>query len=62
MRRRSPARYNPNASPQRILKDVPGSPCPICNKLVAMESAKTDENGHAVHEDCYVVIVKPSTL
>ena len=28
--------------------------CPICNKTVALETAKTDEDGHAVHEKCYL--------
>lgn len=29
--------------------------CPICNKSVVLESAKTDENGGAVHEECYLL-------
>ena len=29
--------------------------CPICNTPVALESAKTDENGKATHEDCYLL-------
>jgi hypothetical protein len=28
--------------------------CPICNKPIALETSKTDENGRAVHEDCYI--------
>ena len=58
MRRRPTASYNLNAFPKRLLKDVSGTFCPICNNPVAMESAKTDENGHAVHEDCYVLKIK----
>ena len=27
--------------------------CPICRKPVRLESSKTDEDGQAVHEDCY---------
>ena len=27
--------------------------CSVCNKPVKLESAKTDEDGQAVHEDCY---------
>ena len=27
--------------------------CAICNKPVELETAKTDENGKAVHGDCY---------
>ena len=33
-----------------------GTPiCSICKEPVRLETAKTDENGQAVHEDCYVV-------
>ena len=28
--------------------------CSICNEPVELETAKTDEDGKAVHEDCYV--------
>lgn len=28
--------------------------CSICQKRVNVETSKTDENGHAVHEECYV--------
>jgi hypothetical protein len=27
--------------------------CSLCLKPVALETAKTDEDGQAVHEDCY---------
>lgn len=27
--------------------------CGICAKPVVLEKCKIDENGHAVHEDCY---------
>ena len=29
--------------------------CHICSKPVAVETAKTDGYGQAVHEDCYIV-------
>jgi len=29
--------------------------CPVCDKDVPLEAAKTDEDGHAIHEDCYVL-------
>ena len=29
--------------------------CWICNKHVNLETAKTDERGRAVHEQCYVL-------
>jgi hypothetical protein len=28
--------------------------CSICRQPVALENSKTDENGHAIHEDCYL--------
>jgi len=27
--------------------------CPVCQEAVSLEAANTDEDGHAVHEDCY---------
>jgi hypothetical protein len=29
--------------------------CPICNKEVQLETAKTDEVGRALHEECYLL-------
>jgi hypothetical protein len=29
---------------------------------VELETAKTDENGDAVHEECYVLIVRPKQV
>jgi hypothetical protein len=28
--------------------------CCVCAKPVSLESSKTDERGHAVHEECYL--------
>ena len=28
--------------------------CPLCNKPLELETSKTDENGSAVHEHCYI--------
>lgn len=28
--------------------------CAICNKAVALDASKTDEFGHAIHEECYL--------
>lgn len=28
--------------------------CPVCNEPVLLETCKTDENGQATHEECYV--------
>lgn len=27
--------------------------CPICNEPVSLETSKTDEDGQAIHEECY---------
>jgi hypothetical protein len=35
--------------------------CPACNRPVPLESAKTDDKGRAIHEECYVHLVVPST-
>jgi hypothetical protein len=35
--------------------------CSLCNEPVEIETAKTDENGDAVHGDCYVVKIRPKT-
>ena len=32
--------------------------CPICREPVRLEDAKTDEDGRAIHEDCYCASVK----
>jgi hypothetical protein len=32
--------------------------CRICGKPVAVETSKTDGDGQAIHEDCYVLQVK----
>jgi hypothetical protein len=29
--------------------------CPICGSAVPLESAKTDELGIAIHDDCYLL-------
>jgi len=33
----------------------PETECSICKKPVALETANTDEDGNAVHEQCYVL-------
>jgi len=38
----------------RILRSKRSNlPCAICGKLVDIETAKTDDDGQAVHEECY---------
>lgn len=51
-------RKPPAPVPQRHLRNAIDLLCPICNKLVNVESAKTDEDGHAIHEACYVLKIK----
>ena len=37
--------------------------CSICNLPVSLNNAKTDEDGNAVHEDCYLIkvgVAKPA--
>jgi hypothetical protein len=34
--------------------------CPICHSPVPLETAKTDEQGAAIHEQCYLLKVKLS--
>jgi hypothetical protein len=29
--------------------------CSLCNEPIELETAKTDEKGNAVHEECYVL-------
>jgi hypothetical protein len=42
---------------------APYSPiCPRCLEPVRLEDAKTDEDGRAMHEDCYYAILKETTL
>jgi hypothetical protein len=38
--------------------------CSICNKPVSLQTARTDEVGRAVHQECYLlkVGVKPDPL
>ncbi len=45
-------------SSPRPIRPMPGSKtlptCPVCNKPVQLETSKTDEHGHARHEECYI--------
>jgi hypothetical protein len=44
-----------NARPVLIPKKPALPACPICNKEVLLETAKTDEDGRALHEECYLL-------
>lgn len=32
--------------------------CVVCHEPVQLESSKTDEDGRAIHEDCYVRVLQ----
>ena len=32
--------------------------CSLCNEPVELETAKTDEDGKVVHEECYVIWIR----
>jgi hypothetical protein len=36
--------------------------CSICNCRVELTNARADENGKAVHEECYLNKIKPTVL
>ena len=38
----------------RFIHNVRLPKCSICNEPVESKTSKTDENGKAVHEDCYI--------
>ena len=48
-----------SCTPHELYSKTPLRPsqllCPICGKPVPLESAKTDEHGQSIHEDCYVL-------
>jgi hypothetical protein len=47
--------WTPIARPGRPLPESKALPtCPVCNERVKLETSKTDEHGHAIHEECYV--------
>jgi hypothetical protein len=32
--------------------------CVVCHEPVELENSKTDENGRAIHEDCYIRVMQ----
>jgi hypothetical protein len=49
--------------PKKPLSQFGSNPlpiCAICNAAVPLETAKTDEDGAAIHEPCYVLKMKSS--
>ena len=53
MARMRPSFHNTRAVP--VLKRPALPACPICNKEVQLETAKTDEVGRALHKECYLL-------
>ena len=49
------ARPRLSRSPRNVLR------CTLCGQPVAVETAKTDANGQAVHEECYTISVTGKT-
>ena len=43
-----------NARPCLIPKKPATAACPICHKEVLIETAKADQDGRALHEECYL--------
>lgn len=53
------SRYLQNESSQTNSKDNPSSVlCQICGKSIPIATAKTDEDGKAIHEECYAALMK----
>ena len=42
----------------RFIRNLRLPHCSICNKPMEIETAKTDEDGKAVHEECYAARVR----
>lgn len=40
------------ARPMPVSRALPT--CPVCNERVELETSKTDEDGQAIHEECYL--------
>ncbi|MGA8619791.1 MAG: hypothetical protein WB660_14895 [Candidatus Sulfotelmatobacter sp.] len=43
------------SGPQLVLDASELTRCALCDKPVPLDTSKTDENGEAVHEECYVL-------
>lgn len=44
--------------PQLVGDDTRLARCYLCDKPVPLEASKTDENGKAVHEECYLLKIR----
>jgi hypothetical protein len=43
------------AGPELVRNAFELTPCILCNEPVPLDSSKTDEDGKAVHEECYLL-------
>ena len=48
-----------NLGISRAPRHSPNPTCTICKQPVSLENAKTDELGLAIHEQCYVLKLRP---
>jgi hypothetical protein len=56
MRRLQNLRWKASNALPRVIPKKPELPvCPICSRPVILESAKVDEQGQAMHEECYLL-------
>jgi hypothetical protein len=51
----------PNASRPRSLESAPSFLCEPCDRLLSLETAKRDDDGKSVHEECHAQKLKPET-
>ena len=43
------------SGPQLVADEFPLLSCPLCGMPVPLNLSKTDENGKAIHEECYAL-------
>ena len=46
------------SGPQLVPDEPALARCYLCDKPVPLEASKTDENGQAVHEECYLLKIR----
>jgi hypothetical protein len=54
----SPVPRNAASAGRRFHSHIQVVLCSICEKPVSLESAKADEYGRTIHEDCYALKMK----
>jgi len=45
-----------------VRKGIPLPLCSICDKPVQLETSNTDEDGKAIHEECYILKLKQNRV